>query len=435
MRSHTQCKVKCKHDLKKYKFVPLIIHGDGVEFVDQDSLESLQLGPLLGQGNSLDCLFLIATWPYSVTHKTKSSTARVENTTWVPVMRELKTRLINCLNGRNKYGEKLTPGGHRFIVWSIGGDNEHHVNFFGCKHWSMKEYCSKCDCNRTTKDGLVIGKKRKWTEHGAFHKPSTNPIMEVPGMCCHTIEDDTLHDLFVHGLCSHLMGSALHTMIYKEGPGKQKTAPAVRLSKIFVRIRDICKNSGLTCPVSNIGLSNIHTPDKAHQTFPYFKAKGHDTKVLLPVVAKVAHQSSDKSDTMNMKRDEALHALSDLCKLMDEAPIIPSDSQAEQLMELYEKFADAYEWLHTWAKNKKRNLFNKVYKFHCFYHLCRKFKFLNPKVTAAFRGEDYIGSISVMGHNCTMGKTRLEVATSLCQKYREHMHLRLTRGDFLDEHN
>ena len=295
----------------------------------------------------------------------------------------------------------------------------------------MREWCTNCDCNTGTKNGLVIGKKRKYKECAVDHKPSNNPIFEVPGLCASTVEDDTLHDLYTHGVCSHLIGSALHTMIYKDGKGKQKTPAAMRLSTIFQRIKDICKSKKMTCPLSNISLSSIHTPDKPHGCYPFFKAKGHHTKELLPVIAKVVKLSSDGS-VMNCKRSEALDSLSEFCALMDVAPNVPSDSQAAKARELFENFAESYEWLSDWAKKNNKMLFKKVHKHHYTWHMSRKFKFLNPKLTATFKGEDYVGKSSLMGHNCSMGKNRLEVASVLAEKYREHIHLRLTRGDFLD---
>ena len=109
-----------------------------MEFVDGDSLECLQLGPLLGTGRSMDSMFLMATWPYSVTHKLKKNNERVENTTWLPAVKRISDSLKLCQTGVDEYGDPLTPGGHRFTVWGITGDNEHHANFFGCPHWSMR---------------------------------------------------------------------------------------------------------------------------------------------------------------------------------------------------------------------------------------------------------------------------------------------------------
>ena len=44
------------HDELK-SVVPLLVHGDGVEYLENDSLEVQSFGPLLGSGESLDCFF------------------------------------------------------------------------------------------------------------------------------------------------------------------------------------------------------------------------------------------------------------------------------------------------------------------------------------------------------------------------------------------
>ena len=65
--------------------------------------------------------------------------------------------------------------------------------------------------------------------------------------------------------------------------------------------------------------------------------------------------------------------------------------------------------------------------------LSRKFKHLNCRFTWTFKIEDYVGKISTLGHNCSRGKAKSEVAKAVCEKYRECVHLRLTRCDFNDD--
>ena len=50
-------------DLKQT--APLPVHGDGVEYLEDDSLAAQSFGPLLASGDSFDCLFLMGAYPYS----------------------------------------------------------------------------------------------------------------------------------------------------------------------------------------------------------------------------------------------------------------------------------------------------------------------------------------------------------------------------------
>lgn len=51
------------------QFVPLFIHGDGVEYQDRDSLLTYSWGALLSSGSSQDSSLLLALWPKSCTIK------------------------------------------------------------------------------------------------------------------------------------------------------------------------------------------------------------------------------------------------------------------------------------------------------------------------------------------------------------------------------
>ena len=434
-RPPSKNKVLSKESLKKAKCIPVIIHGDGVEFVDNDSLEVLSVGPLLGTGDSMDCMFCIGAFPYSVTHKIKAAGTRVVNATWKQPMGAIAESFTHCLNGHRGDG-KVIAGGYRFVIWGITGDNEHHANFFGLPHWSMNDWCASCNCNTSSRNGLVFG-KRKWSEIAVVDdelscRYSANPIFKVPGVTTASVEDDPLHDLYTHGVLGILIGSALHTLIYREGPGRQKVPPAHRLSLIWQKIKEICHDLKITNEMSQLSLAHIHTPDKAHSSNPYFKAKGHHTKTILPAIAKLCAEANDGSD-MNQHRNTALNAIANFCALLDVAPVVPSDSQAAMAVKFMDEFLVESEWLNSWAKKKGNLLFNIVNKHHYCWHLARKFKYLNPRWTWTFKTEDYVGKISTLGHNCSRGKTKLLVPKVFCEKYRECEHLRLSRGCFGDD--
>ena len=67
--------------------IPLLVHGDGVEYLENDSLEVQSFGPLLATGDSLSTLFLMCAYPYSSTvkppkSKSKDSIVVDEFSTW-----------------------------------------------------------------------------------------------------------------------------------------------------------------------------------------------------------------------------------------------------------------------------------------------------------------------------------------------------------------
>jgi hypothetical protein len=116
--------VSKKEDL--FNTIPMILHGDGVEYVDGDSLEVLSIGPLLGTGHSMDCMFLLGAFPYSCT---------IKGQTWSEPLKEMVNSVIKGLmegvvldmDGNVKCD--LTASGYRFVIWSVTGDAEHNAIF------------------------------------------------------------------------------------------------------------------------------------------------------------------------------------------------------------------------------------------------------------------------------------------------------------------
>ena len=329
-----------------------------------------------------------------------------------------------CLHGFDSDHQPITPQGYRFVIWGITGDNEHHVFFLGIPHWSMNDWCGGCNCNKSTRNGLALG-ERQWVEtdvaEDLARRKSTNPIFTTPGTATASVEDDPLHDLYTNGVLNALIGSALRT-IYKEGPGKQSAPAAHRLGVAWQRIKELSSSVEIVNEMSQLSLSHIHTPDKAHSTYPFFKAKGHHTKALAPVIAKLCQEASDGSE-MNLRRNRALKAISQFSALLDVALVVPSDAQAAQACKFMDEFLEASEWLKCWAQSNDRMFFHIVNKHHYCWHLSRKFKYLNPRFTWAFKTEDYVGAISTLGHNCSMGKTKMHAPRVLCEMYRECYHL------------
>ncbi len=68
-----------------------------------------------------------------------------------------------------------------------------------------------------------------------------------------------------------------------------------------------------------------------------------------------------------------------------------------------------------------------------FLHLVQSCKFLNPKVTATFRGEDLAGHMrhmSKMSHSVSFGVRATKLSQKLAPKYQALCHLLKTRTDF-----
>ena len=128
------------------------------------------------------------------------------------------------------------------------------------------------------------------------------------------VRGDALHILFCKGVCSHVLGSLLHYLIYHDGKGKQKKPPSERLGLIFQEVQKSYKETNAPTKLTNLKLSMVVDPKKPHTQYPKLEAKGAETKYFcfsfLPLLQKLLHRKIEEERHM-------LEALETLCLLID----------------------------------------------------------------------------------------------------------------------
>lgn len=119
----TQHNPTCTCDLRH--FIPLWLHGDGVEF-STDSMLTFSWGPMLCNLSSMESCFLSAAWPKVATAGKKYDDVA---STWAEVYRVIAWSFTALWHGKRptkdwrgepiadeSAGKFLVPGGHRFCV-------------------------------------------------------------------------------------------------------------------------------------------------------------------------------------------------------------------------------------------------------------------------------------------------------------------------------
>ena len=57
-------------------------------------------------------------------------------------------------------------------------------------------------------------------------------------------------------------------------------------------------------------------------------------------------------------------------------------------------------------------------------------KYLNFRIHHNFRGEDFVGQISQLGHSCSFGCKATRIPFKLLEKYKILLHLQLSKPNF-----
>jgi len=174
----------------KEKTIAIIIHGDGVEYHNRDSLMVWSWALLLNQLPSLESHSLLCMWPKS---------CQVQET-FQPIWVWLKWSFEALANGyhptadpwgeplkkgvmEDMQGQPLHPKHYRCFVWSILGDQKFFSNTLDLPHWASHFPCHQCDCQNfdDADDGKHVKEIR--VDHQKFilvsHKEALKKVQDA----------------------------------------------------------------------------------------------------------------------------------------------------------------------------------------------------------------------------------------------------------------
>lgn len=403
--------------------VPLFLHGDGVEFNNNDSMMTYHIGSLLNFESSLDAGLLLAACPKSCT----------TGTTWDPVWESLCQGFARCQAGVDTSGSDIA-GGWKFVIWQLLGDHEHFSNQYCLPHWGNHCYCWECKADKTSHTisgfdfGLGSGCKvpQRTVAEELAERLSDHPLFQISGLSHFNIAQDMLHICFVHGVVNKSIGSALKEWCWKDGQGRQKHNPATRLGWIFSRIQALYVERKIPCRLANLHVNMFVKEDSPHKRIPELKCKGVECKWLTKIFHTLAQELHDGTEKA-VHIENLFKHMAEFQDLVDLSPLVPSLHQAIQAEHHMKQFLFHYSWL---AQNKADGdlSWHIVFKHHMAVHLSQNFRWMNCKFNWCFKSEDFVGRISIMAHSVCFGVKSTALTPKLMEKYRLLMYIKFSRG-------
>ena len=433
--------------------IPLMIHGDGVEYENRDTLLVYSWGSMLAQMPSLKQHWLLGCFPKSCTSEA----------TWPPIWDWLKWSFEALGKGyhpsKDPWGKPLEKGsilydlqgqplhckGYRAWIFNIQGDHEFYSNVLKLPHWASKWPCWECDaenfagCSPAKYYKEICLEKQDFvvTSHAEHLSDpwSSHPVFQLPHVSAKNVRGDAMHILFCKGIHGHLLGGILHYACFYEGPGKVSAIkPSERLGLIFEEVQAQYKEQLLENRLTNLKLSMFTDPKSPWASRASLDCKAGESKHLLPALVPVLEkmfEGTTKPEELHML--SAASSLEKLVSLWDAADLFLTEEQFAQSLTLGKEFLDSYKWLNSWSLEKGRNSFGIVAKFHTFIHLLWNCQFANPRGHWNFRGEDFVGHMSKMAHSVSFGVSSCKISQKLAQKYRLLVHFLLSREMEMDE--
>lgn len=427
----------------KELFIPLWLHGDGVEYSENDSLQVYTCGSCLTSSNSMLTMLYISSFVKSVTCVMAAHGADTWNEAWVIINWSFQALWEGKHPITDAFGEPWPIGskhaalagqqicnGKRFCVWNLTGDLEYFANTLGMSHWRSHEFCwccnvSKVDLNRNWK---INWHGRGWALRDPllFHMVSrkSHGVFQLPGVTSWNVCFDSLHVIDNKGIGSHIAGSVLHDMVYTNQPGQ---SPQNRLAAIWRRSQEIYDALAVPSRLTSLQLSMLNDPSKPHATYPALHAKAADCRHFIPVLAQIALEQHDGSEASShrvsvLKHLARFHAICD-----EEGQFMSTGASQDCLVEM-EGVLSHYAWLHWTAESAGRLLYNMVPKFHYAWHLAYDARWMNPRFKWTYKAESWIGHVSHIGSSCAHGTRVTKISVPLGYKYRLYVYVRLSRS-------
>ena len=420
------------------KIIPLVLHGDGGEFQDRDSLNVVSFGGLLNKsGHCLDRLLLMGAWP-------KSCTVKGNDGTWAAIWKVLVWSL-NCLtdgvfpavdaHGRafdegskqkEMAGKPILKDGYKAIVWSFLADCKFFSDEFGLASASSSSLCFQCQANITDMPYTDFRPQALWRAAGPNTHVCEHIIMGLRGFSVHHFQWDILHVLDL-GSAAHVIANCLYRLTYFHFANlPRQMAVDTTWRRILELYDELDIEPGHR--VKNFGLKHFTTIEAPTKNFPMLHGlKAAEVKGLVPVCL---HMSREwiSGDAYHQHRTAMLESLNRFYVILKEADMMPTLEQGQEAEKEMNKFLLMYALLAKKAMQNDKSWYSIVPKFHYCAHLGESVKFLNPAFANCYAGEGFVGHICNLAQACSTGTAGFRLSHLLAEKYRFAMHLRILFG-------
>jgi hypothetical protein len=307
-------------------------------------------------------------------------------------------------------GEDL---GCNALLVQCRGDWQWYCQLFGLNSWSATEMCWKCRAKKQPEDPLYFGNfcmDAAWratcvSDEAYLQEQSIlSPMFQAPGFLPSDICVDVLHTLDL-GCTQDLIGNVF-VEVMDEWEGSQ----AETLAKLRGRMKEFY---ALHNPPSKLNTITKEMLRKKASS-PKLKAKGAETRYLLPFALELCQLSYDPANNHKVVRERCCRNMLTFYMEMAKENFDPSSAKAAA-----QSFLLDYSFLSTEAREKGLKMWALKPKFHLFAHLgeSQVLEVGNPRLFWAYADESFMGQLSRMARP-RGGKQGAKATYNLLQKFR-----------------
>jgi hypothetical protein len=385
--------------------VPVMIHGDEAEYLDDQKLYIISWQGGLPHGQSIRTRFLAAAIP--------SRLMVVEggvHTTLQAVMHFVQWSLNLMYQGMfpsvpydpavdpcEKAPYRQTLAGQRlageYIAAFSGTKGDflwyQHLYGFG-RYWACNDMCWECMASKVARERLWTDTREAagWRATCGQYCVTHSPFANVVGWHPSSVHKDILHILYVNGIANHLAGSCLIAA------GRAKLFPGggdsleAQLHQAFIDFKDWCDQHGQE--TTHDGFSENACHCKRRVDFPWLGGKGADIKLVILWLA----DALTRRPAFDARATRVVVALATFTHILSNADVILTDAEVARARRASMIVVRGYVGLARAAVRRRQCLFRVKPKLHGLHHLSLQLKRLNPSFCSCWSDEDFMGRIA-----------------------------------------
>ena len=384
------------------KVIPICLHADEAEYLDDQSLYIISWHCPLLFGHSPRHRFLVTTLP---TRRLLSRDAQqvtlqqalsfigwsinqMQLGVWPSDLCGDTSEIDRVAYRRARDGCKLADG----YVWAWMGTTGDLKFDQHAYHWDRGYNFNQCchECKASSEDGPMaycnMTSTSGWLATVGQYANCTTKLKDIMGFHVALAHRDLMHIFYVEGICNDFAGSML--MMLAGGVTATRATLEGNLTRLYDEFRSWCQRHRLACSHDGFTLASLHFPT-AH-SFPYLGGKAADCRLVISWLADT--QRSNVSRTLG----SCALALARFTHLVRSSPALITPAVRAEASECGFRFLALYVQLAGQAILDGQTLYKIRPKMHYFWHICDRMRrsSLNPKLFSCWAAEDYVGKIA-----------------------------------------
>jgi hypothetical protein len=223
------------------------------------------------------------------------------------------------------------------------------------------------------------------------------------------------------GTTSHALGNLFFEIVYVSLKNKSRATACQQLAAVVLHESARSEHGS---PISSLELKHfVADTSRPHKDYPQLHhLKAGEVRSLIAAGVALAREYNDGSPKWKHIL-RLMTAQSNMYNILYMSGIVMTAEQYNIFQQSIKMFLLSYTWLGRQSVQESTLRWSMIPKHHYLGHIMQTSRFLNPRFTWCYGGEDLVGKISCLAHSCVAGTSSVDVQSKVLAKYRLAKHV------------